>query len=64
MDRIKTIKVSSRRSEKIGNSYFTFEMEVESDVSGLKDKEEYVKKLWKYAADEVDKQILDAASDT
>ena len=62
MERIKTVKVSSRRSEKIKNSYFIFEMEVEADVSGFSnaDKKEYISRLWKYANDEVDTQIVDA----
>lgn len=61
MDRIKEITVTSRRSHPIKNDFFTFEMGVTADVSGLndKDKKAYVEKMWDYANNEVDQQILD-----
>lgn len=61
MDKIKTVKVSSRRSSKIGEEYFTFEMTLEADVSGLTDKKEYISKLWEYAGEEVDNQLVETA---
>ena len=59
MDWIKTINISSRRSEKIGDGYFTFEMTLGADVDGMsaKEKKDYMKKLWDLAGEEVDNQI-------
>ena len=66
MERIKTVKVASRRSEKLGNSYFTFEMELEASVDGMRDEEkkEYIEKMWIYAGEEVDNQFADVIKST
>lgn len=63
MDRIKTVSISSRRSSKVGNEFLTFEMTLEAGVDGLSDEEkkEYIKKLWDYAGEEVDNQIMETA---
>lgn len=63
MGSIKKVTVSSRRSTKIGNDYFTAEMTVESDVSRLRDKQKAVDQLWDYAEGEVDKRIAQAVKD-
>ena len=63
MDRIQTVEVSSRRSSKLGNEFFTFEMKLSATVDGLDDskKKEYIKKMWDYAGEEVDNQLADMA---
>lgn len=63
MERIKTVKISSRRSCNIANQYLTFEMSLEADIGGLdeKEKKKYIKKMWDYAGEEVDKQIAETA---
>lgn len=63
MENIKTVKVSSRRSVKIKDDYFTNEMTVEADVDKIKDKQKYVDKLWKYIEDEIDKRLAQAWKD-
>ena len=64
MDKVTNVTISSRRSVKIGYEFLTFEMGLEADVNNMTEaeKKEYIKKMWKYAADEVDNQIKDAAS--
>lgn len=61
MDRIKNVTVSSRRSSKVGNEFLTFEMTLEASVDGLdeKEKKRYIEKLWNYAGEEVDNQIVE-----
>jgi len=63
MERITKVTVSSRRSVKIQNDFFTFEMSLEGNVDGFSDEEkkEYIEKMWVYAGEEVDNQISDAA---
>ncbi len=65
MQRIKNVKVSSRRSREIKKQYFTMECSLEADVSDLneKDKKQYVKKMWDYANNEVDNQLLQVQKD-
>ena len=60
---IKTIKVSSRRSTKIGDEFFTYEMTVEADVPKKEDVESCTDELWEFAHNQVDKQIADAIKD-
>ena len=63
MDRIMKVTVASRRSEKLGDSFFTYEMVVEANTENMSDKEknEYVDKLYAYCNDKVDEQILETA---
>ena len=63
MERITSVKVTSRRSSKIGDEFFTFEMTTEANTENMTDEEkkEYVKKLWDYASSEVDNQIVETA---
>lgn len=63
MDRIKVVSISSRRSSKVGNEFLTFEMSIEASVDGLSEKEKkaYIKKMWDYAGEEVDNQIMETA---
>lgn len=63
MDRITKVTVASRRSEKLGDSFFTYEMAVEANTENMTDEEkkEYVNKLYAYCNDKVDEQILETA---
>lgn len=63
MDRIMKVTVASRRSEKLGDSFFTYEMSVEASTDNMTDdeKKEYVDKLYAYCNDKVDEQILETA---
>lgn len=63
MDRITKVTVASRRSEKLGDSFFTYEMSVEANTENMTDEEkkEYVDKLYSYCNSKVDEQILDTA---
>nr|DAE83050.1 MAG TPA: hypothetical protein [Caudoviricetes sp.] len=63
MDRITKVTVASRRSEKLGDSFFTFEMAVEANTENMTDEEkkEYVNKLYAYCNNKVDEQILEMA---
>lgn len=63
MERITKVTVSSRRSEKLGDSFFTYEMSVEATTENMTDEEkkEYVDKLYDYCNEKVDEQILETA---
>lgn len=63
MDRITKVTVASRRSEKLGDSFFTFELAVEANTENMTDEEkkEYVNKLYAYCNHKVDEQILEMA---
>mgnify|MGYP006872996342 CR=1 FL=1 len=63
MESIKTVKVTSRRSTKIKDDFFTEEMTVEADVSGIKDKQKHIDKLWDYVEGEVDKRLAQTYKD-
>lgn len=62
MDRIQTVKVSSRRSVTYKGQYLTNEMTLEANTEGMSDdeKKEYIAKMWEYAGSEVDNQLQDA----
>lgn len=63
MDRITKVTVASRRSEKLGDSFFTYEMAVDANTENMTDdeKKDYVDKLYAYCNDKVDEQILETA---
>ena len=63
MESIKTVKVTSRRSTKIKDDFFTKEMTVEADISGIKDKQKNIDKLWDYVEGEVDKRLAQTYKD-
>lgn len=58
----KTLKVSSRASVKIGDSFYTFESTIEKTVPDDYTEEEYLdvkRKMWDEANADVDNQIND-----
>lgn len=63
MNRITKVTVASRRSEKLGDSFFTYEMAVEASTENMTDEEKnrYIDKLYGYCNGKVDEQILDTA---
>ena len=65
-DRVKTIKVSSRRSAQVKSQYFTFECVAEVDISDIKEndnREEYIKGLWESVHAQVDAQMAEVNND-
>lgn len=57
---ITKVSVTSRRSIKILNDYFTFECMLESDTSKVKDIDEHLDLLWEKAHTEVDTQCKES----
>lgn len=63
LERVNSISVTSRRSSPIGKEFFTLELTLGADVSGLTEEEKkaYIKQLYDYAGEEVDSQLAETA---
>lgn len=62
MEKITKVSVSSRRSIKYGDEFFTSEMSVEASTEGMTEEERamQVREMWQYVNTQVDNNLQEA----